>query len=79
MSERNTQADFILAPSPEATLLVARGEAFNRYDGDRQYNDLTGQEESFDDWGYSECERRAFIAGVEWLLGQDASHADGSQ
>jgi len=52
----------------------ARAEAFKRYDGDRIISEVTGEEESHDDWGYAEMERQAFIAGaawaVEWLTAQ---------
>ena len=44
----------------------ARAEAFKRYDGDRVVSEVTGEEESFDDWGYAETARQAFVAGVEW-------------
>lgn len=39
---------------------LAAEEAFKRYQGDwDSYN-----EERVDDWGYTECERRAFVAGA---------------
>jgi hypothetical protein len=41
---------------------MASEEAFKRYQGDwDSYN-----EERVDDWGYTECERRAFVAGAEF-------------
>ena len=42
--------------------LIARAEAFRRYDGDWDPK----EEAEVDDWGYSEAERRAFIAGALW-------------
>lgn len=44
----------------------ARAEAFRRYDGDTIIDENTGEPTSFDDWGYAETARQAFIAGVEW-------------
>lgn len=46
----------------------ARAEAYKRYDGDTIIDENTGEPTSFDDWGYAETARRAFVAGVEWLL-----------
>lgn len=46
---------------------AAKAEAHKRYDGDRVFDDLTGEEVSFDDWGYSETERAGFVAGATWL------------
>jgi len=40
----------------------AHREAFRLYNSDIDAE--TGA--SFDDWGYAECERRAFVAGAEW-------------
>jgi len=43
-------------------LAQARAEAWRRFpEGWDPYN-----EEPVDDWGYSECQREAFYAGVEW-------------
>lgn len=41
-------------------------EAHRRYDGDTIIDENTGEPTSHDDWGYAECQRQAFIAGVSW-------------
>lgn len=41
-------------------------EAHKRYDGDTIISEVTGEPESFDDWGYAEEARAAFMAGVAW-------------
>ena len=41
---------------------IAAAEAADRYQGDVEPE----SGERFDDWGYSECERRAFVAGAVW-------------
>lgn len=51
-------------------LVLARDEAFKRYDGDTIIDDNTGEEVSHDDWGYAETARQAFIAGVAWATNQ---------
>lgn len=56
-------------PTPEALREQANGEALKRYDGDWIIDDRTGEEVGYDDWGYSEAERRAFVAGAEWAAG----------
>lgn len=43
----------------------ARVEAGKRYDGDTIVNE-EGETVSFDDWGYAEQARAAFMAGVAW-------------
>lgn len=47
----------------------ARRESFKRYDGDTIVSEITGETESFDDWGYAEAARAAFIAGAVWASG----------
>lgn len=47
-------------------LSEARAEAWKRYDGDRTVSEITGEEESHDDWGYAETAREAFVAGAQW-------------
>ena len=43
-------------------LAHVRAEAWRRYPEEWDpYN-----EEAVDDWGYSECQREAFVAGVDW-------------
>lgn len=50
----------------------ARAEAWRRYpEGWDPYN-----EEPVDDWGYSECQREAFVAGVEWADAREALLSD---
>lgn len=43
----------------------AKVEAHKRYDGDTIVNE-EGETVSFDDWGYAEQARAAFMAGVAW-------------
>ena len=50
----------------------ARAEAWRRYpEGWDPYN-----EEPVDDWGYSECQREAFVAGVDWADAREALLSD---
>lgn len=44
----------------------AKVEAFKRYQGDTIISELTGEPETFDDWGYAAEARAAFIAGAAW-------------
>lgn len=43
-----------------------RAEAYRRYQGDTDV--FTG--DPVDDWGYTDCQREAFIAGAEWAVAQ---------
>ena len=50
----------------------ARAEAWRRFpEGWDPCN-----EEPVDDWGYSECQREAFVAGVEWADAREALLSD---
>lgn len=44
----------------------AHTEAHRRYNSDTIIDETTGEPTSHDDWGYAECQRRAFVAGAEW-------------
>lgn len=44
----------------------AEAEARRRYDGDTIIDENTGEPTSFDDWGYAECQRAAFVDGAAW-------------
>lgn len=46
--------------------VTALQEAFRRYKGDQVYSEATGEMESFDDYGYAEASREAFVAGSAW-------------
>lgn len=54
----------------------ARAEAYRRYDSDRNVSEITGEEESVDDWGYADTARQAFIAGAQWQASRPFTEED---
>lgn len=60
----------LIAEHEQRTTADASAEAFRRYDGDTVIDDNTGEPTSFDDWGYAETARRAFVDGAQWAVGR---------